>query len=357
MRLTVLNVAYPLAPVGQDSSGGAEQVLAWLDAALVQAGHRSLVLACEGSRTRGILWKLSACNTGPLTVERRSRAQAQTRSALRQIVNRFSVDVVHMHGVDCINYLPEEEIPTLITLHLPPEFYSPDIFHLDRPATYLNCVSHTEHRRCPQNARLLPPIDNGVPTKLLRGQYVKRHFVLALGRICPEKGFHLALMAAKRAGAALLLGGRLFRYAEHERYFRAEISPRLDSLRRYMGPLGFRRKRRLLRAARCLLIPSLVPETSSLVAMEALACATPVIAFRSGALSEIIEDGKTGFLVDSVTAMADAISAADQLDPETCRETARRRFNVTRMTAEYLSLYERLAKCSERKLRTVNRAQ
>src|SRR5690606_1063450 len=132
----------------------------------------------------------------------------------------------------------------------------------------------------------LPPIENGVPVEALGARVRKRGFALALGRICPEKGYHLALEAAHRAGLPLLLAGAVFRYAAHERYFREEIAPRLDSLRRFIGAVPLGRKRRLLAAARCVVVPSLVPETSSLVAMEALASGTPVVAFPVGALAD-----------------------------------------------------------------------
>jgi glycosyltransferase involved in cell wall biosynthesis len=165
---------------------------------------------------------------------------------------------------------------------------------------------------------------------------------MMLGRICPEKGFHIALDAAVRARIPALLAGDVFRYEAHERYFRDEIVPRLDGLRRFIGPVGLARKRRLLAAARCLLVPSLAPETSSLVAMEALACGTPVIAFPSGALPDIVEHEKTGFLVHDAREMAHAIEAAGRLDPEVCRRTARARFALDTMTRRYVALYKQL---------------
>jgi glycosyltransferase involved in cell wall biosynthesis len=144
------------------------------------------------------------------------------------------------------------------------------------------------------------------------------------------------------AGVPLLLAGQVFPYDSHLRYFDEEIRPRLDGERRFIGPIRFARKRSLLSHARCLVIPSTVAETSSLVAMEALACGTPVIAFRSGALPEIVEQGRTGFIVDGVEEMAQAMSDVDGLDPNCCRRAARVRFSAQSMTTEYLGLYERL---------------
>src|SRR5207302_6756652 len=129
----------------------------------------------------------------------------------------------------------------------------------------------------------------------------------------------------------------------HQQYFHQSILPHLDGLHRFLGPVGLRRKRRLLGGARCLLAPSLAPETSSLVAMEALASGTPVIAFPAGALADIVEHGRTGFLVEDERQMAEAIHRAGTLDPEVCRESARTRFALTRMTERYLTLYQELA--------------
>jgi glycosyltransferase involved in cell wall biosynthesis len=164
-----------------------------------------------------------------------------------------------------------------------------------------------------------------------------------LSRICPEKGIHLALNAARRARVPLLIAGRVFDFDSHQRYYHRTIVPQLNRTRRFIGAVGPQRKRRLLAAARCVLVPSIAPETSSLVAMEAMACGTPVVAFASGALTEIVENGVTGYLVDSVEEMADAIAASDRIDSAVCRARARSRFSAGRMVAEYVSLYEAMA--------------
>jgi glycosyltransferase involved in cell wall biosynthesis len=116
----------------------------------------------------------------------------------------------------------------------------------------------------------------------------------------------------------------------------------LTRKRRFIGPIGFARKRRLLTAARCLLLPSLVAETSSLVAREALACGTPVVAFPHGALPDTVEHGRTGFLVSDVETMAEAIEASRHLSPTLCRRTAEMRFSVERMTQAYIARYRSL---------------
>ncbi|HEU4631431.1 MAG TPA: glycosyltransferase, partial [Gemmatimonadaceae bacterium] len=112
---------------------------------------------------------------------------------------------------------------------------------------------------------------------------------------------------------------------------------------RFIGPVSARRKRRLLAAARCVVIPSLVPETSSLVAIEALASGTPVVAHPAGALAGIVDHGRTGFLVHDEAEMADAIAQAPGIDPAACRAAARERYAGARMSGEYLETYRRLA--------------
>lgn len=339
--LTVLNVAYPLAPVGPDAVGGAEQVLTQVEAGLVAAGHRSVVVACEGSTCAGRLVSTPR-HLGLVDDPTWERAREAHRDAIGRALAEHPVDLVHMHGIDFHRYLPPEGIPVLATLHLPPAWYPLEVFRLERPHTYLHCVSAAQRRACPPGARLLPDVPNGVPVDALAARHAQRRFALMLGRVCPEKGFHLALDAARTARVPLLLGGRVYPYPEHRRYFTEEVAPRLDRWRRFLGPLGFRRKRRLLNAARCLLVPSLAPETSSLVAMEAMACGTPVIAFRAGALPDLVEHGRTGFLVDDVRQMADAIHQADALDPEECRAVARQRFSQRTMAARYMELYQRV---------------
>jgi glycosyltransferase involved in cell wall biosynthesis len=343
MRLTVLSVAYPLTAVGPDAVGGSEQILTHLDCALTRAGHRSLVVACEGSSVAGELISTPRWD-GNLTDDVRRWAQAQHRIAIEQALEEHHIDVIHMHSLDWHAYLPAPGPPLLATLHLPPDWYPDEVFRLRRPRTYLNCVSRAERNSCPPCEPPMFVVENGVPVDMLYSRVRKRNYVLALGRVCPEKGLHIALDAAKRARAPMILAGEVYRYEAHLRYYEQEILPRLDAQRKFRGSAGFLEKRRLMTGARCLLAPSLVAETSSLVAMEALACGTPVIAFPSGALPEVVEHGRTGFIVHNEQEMADAIHAAAGLDPEECRRVARERFSSERMARDYLELYQQIAR-------------
>jgi glycosyltransferase involved in cell wall biosynthesis len=340
--LTVLNVAYPFAPVGPDAAGGAEQIVAALDRALVAAGHRSLVVACTGSQTKGRLLA-----TGPLptriTDQVRHDSHKRHRGVIERAVREWPVDIVHCHGHDFVEYLPPPAIPVLVTLHLPADHYPPTALPPRRPGCCLNCVSASQVRSFPSIEAMLPEIPNGVPVKQLQARHAKRKFALILGRVCPEKGFHHALDAAALAQIPLVIAGQVFPYEYHENYFATEIEPRLGRIARFVGALDFTRKRRFLTAARCLLMPSLIAETSSLVAMEAIACGTPVVAYSAGALPDIIDPGVTGFIVGDPGEMAEAIHAVDRIDREHCRAVARQRFCRTHMIEAYFGYYERLA--------------
>ena len=338
MRWTVLSVAYPLAPVRPDAVGGAEQILSQLDRALVKAGHRSLVVAAEASRVAGELVPVAA-PSGPLDQAAMETARRHVADAVNGAILRYPVDLVHMHGVDFHHYLPAPGPPVLATLHLPAQLYPERALMQLGPRCWLNAVSASQHRTFGHNPRLLPPIENGVDMGAEPSPRAKRNFALMLARICPEKGVHLAIEAAKLASLPLLIGGEVFPYPDHLAYFRREVQPRLDRRRRFLGPVGGARKRRLLGSARCLLAPSCIAETSSLVGREAIATGTPVVAFKAGALVETIEHGRTGFLVDDVAGMAAAMHQVHSLCPAYCREAARRRFSLERMIEAYFSAY------------------
>lgn len=259
-------------------------------------------------------------------------ARWHTRRALERLGD---ADVVHYHGLDVDTYAIR---PGLVTLHLPPAWYAPALW--ERRDLHFVTVSETQHAACPVMSEV---IVNGVNVDEFTPLAAPGEHLLCLGRICNDKNFHTALDAAKLADADVVIAGELFPYLEHQRYYEEVLAPRLDGRRRWIGAARLPEKRDLLAGARALLVPSFVTETSSLAAMEALACGTPVIAFRKGALPEIVTDGLTGLLADDIPSMAGAIARVGAIDRTRCRAEAVARFDARTMTNRYLARYSAIA--------------
>jgi len=351
MAVTVLTVAFPFAGVAPDAVGGAEQIASMLDEALVERGHRSIVVACRGSRVAGELVPLPG--EEPERVDRRAWCahHEACRARLRAVADRGDVDVVHAHGVDFDGYLDEMlavGAPVVVTLHLPVSWYAPAALERARRAgVTLVFVSASQRASVPDVDGVV--ISNGVRLDRFRFGAGADGYAAALGRISPEKGFHLALDAAREAGIPMRLAGKVFRHPEHVAYFDREIRPRLDDERRWIGAVDTARRRELLARARCLVVPSLAPETSSLAAMEALSSGTPVVATRAGALPDIVEHGQSGILVDDPRDLTAAIAQTAAIDRTACRRRAEARYDADVMSATYVALYERLARAAGRR--------
>ncbi|HEV2400913.1 MAG TPA: glycosyltransferase [Candidatus Sulfotelmatobacter sp.] len=242
MALTVLSVGFCLNEVGPGSVGGAEQILAQIDEGLQRRGHRSLVVAPPSSKVAGTLIPTVSVN-GAVSCQIWIKVHDAVRKAISLALARYPVDIVHMHGQYFADYLPLGDVPTLVTFHLPVTWYKQEALRVTRPNTFFHCVSRSQRESFPTGIPFLPDIENGVAGELLEEdrRICKRNYVALLGRICPEKGFHLALRAAKRARIAAFLAGRVYPFEEHQRYFAEQIRPELDSERRYIGPVGPRK--------------------------------------------------------------------------------------------------------------------
>lgn len=348
MKLTVLSIAYPFASVSQRSVGGSEHILLALDSALTAAGHTSLVVACQGSTPGGKLFS-APLPAGMLDEANRQWARVQFQIAINRALSSRCVDLIHMHGLNFYEYNLPRNIPVLVTLHMPFDWYPRGIWKRFGPNVTFQCVSENQRNTCLRELGKLAVIPNGVDLPRMPQAAPKSDYAIVLGRICPEKNQHAALQAGTLARTPVLLGGQVFPYSAHVRYFDECIEPLLGKRRAgprhdFLGILDRERQFELLRNAKCLLHPTLAPETSSLVAMEAFAAGTPVIAYRSGALPEIIEDGKTGFLVNTPEEMAVAMGRVGTLSRAACRLAAEQRFSKTKMIERYFGLYGTLAR-------------
>jgi glycosyltransferase involved in cell wall biosynthesis len=345
VSLTVLSVSYPLARAAPNTAGGAEQALLTIDKSLVRNGYRSIVIAPSGSRCSGLLVPVPI-PSGTLDRDAQMEAQSAFADTIRQTIEHFPVDVMHMHGLDFHNYLPDLDIPVVVSLHLPLDWYEPAALRPRRNVA-LVCVSDSQARTAPFGVHIDRVVSNGVDVEDFEPARRKGNYFLVLGRICPEKAIHLAIASAKHTGEKLVIAGEVYDYAEHRSYFDGQIRPLLNHSAIFIGAVGGSRKRQLLAGAKAVLIPSHAPETSSLVAIEALATGTPVIGWRSGALPEIVEDGYTGFIVSSVAEMSHAMTRIGAIQPDTCRREARSRFSSGFMFEKFLGLYRQLVPGAE----------
>lgn len=341
MMFSILSIAYPFAVVGPSSVGGAEQILTVLEGEMVSRGHRSIVVARDGSLPSGRLLP-TMVPPGVITAEVRDAVTRRHQANIDLALASEAVDLVHMHGIDFHLYRIPADIPVLVTLHLPPSWYPEDIWRLP-PNFRLQCVSETQRLACPVEVRdRLPVVGNGVLLPPADKLPSRRNYALLLSRICPEKNLHSGIEAARLAGVPVILAGEAFPYEEHLRYLREEIQPRVGDRVRLLGPVEGAGKTRLLARARCLLLPTLALETSSLVAMEAMAVGTPVVAYASGAIPDIVQHGRTGFLVKNIAEMATAIQRVKEIDPADCRALAASLFPLSRMVESYAALYREM---------------
>ena len=349
-RQTILNVAPPLSEVGPYSMDGAEQVLERIDQALAKAGHRSLVIAAEGSQVHGTL--IPVANFAPgLKVSPSSSARvinelgkAAFRKVIDKTISQFHVSLIHFHGSDFFDYMPETDIPIVVSLYCPLSTYPVKAFqhHAHERNVTLLCVSESQLNSGPADADPLYLVPNGTEGSTLPPIRRKRRFSVMMGRISPEKGVHVGIDAAAAAGVPLLLFGKAAANEEDQFYMRKYIAPRLGRQCRQANSVKPASKKRALASAQCLIIPSLAPEISSLAAMEAMACGTPVVAFASGTLPDLIDHGRTGFIVNTPVEMARAIRDCAKLNPADCQAEALKRLSAKAMTDLYLAVYEEI---------------
>jgi glycosyltransferase involved in cell wall biosynthesis len=161
----------------------------------------------------------------------------------------------------------------------------------------------------------------------------------------PDKGAHHAVNVARETGLPLILAGKMHDVTERE-HFEQHVEPYLNDDIRYVGEVSHDEKVHLLQNALVTLFPIQWPEPFGLVMVESMACGTPVVAMRNGAVPEVIEDGRSGVIVDEFTELGAAVERAAALSPQSCRESAEERFSPARMVEDYVAAYHHLLQTS-----------
>jgi glycosyltransferase involved in cell wall biosynthesis len=256
---------------------------------------------------------------------------------------RDQFDVFHFH-IDYLHFLLSRlaELPQLTTLH--GRLDLPELQHVYRTFSDLRVVSISDAQRAPLPvANWFATVLHGLPRDELGFTPTPSDYFAFIGRISPEKRVDRAIQIASELGVPLKIAAKVDR-ADKE-YHEREIVPLLDNpLVEFIGEIGQHEKAEFLGKARALLFPIDWPEPFGLVMIEAMACGTPVIAFRHGSVPEIIEHGVSGFIVEDMEQAVAAASRVDELSRAHVREAFERRFTARRMAENYVELYRRIAK-------------
>jgi glycosyltransferase involved in cell wall biosynthesis len=255
-------------------------------------------------------------------------------------VDRF--DVVHFH-IDWLHYAfcRRQSCPQVTTLH--GRLDLPCLPSLFREYREMPVVSISDSQRKP-----LPWLNwqgtvyHGLPTDLYTFRERPGNYLAFLGRASPEKGIDKAIEIARRFGMTLKIAAKVDK--NDQDYFATKLKPLVDQPGvEFIGEVGGKKKNDFLGNAYALLFPIDWPEPFGLVMIEAMACGTPVIAWPRGSVPEVMENGVTGFVVNSIPAAVAALSKVDGLDRRRCREIFEERFSASRMVQDYVQIYQRLA--------------
>jgi glycosyltransferase involved in cell wall biosynthesis len=321
--------------------GGTERVVSWLTEELVRLGHEVTLFASGDSRTAArlvpacsrALWQDPACHE---TLPHHVR--------LVELVAREAgfFDVVHFH-LDYVHFPVVSRLPcpTVTTLHSrlhPPDQGGLFDAYLDAP---LVSISDDQRRPIPW-ANWRATVYHGLPRGLHTFRERSGDYLAFLGRVSPEKGLDRAVEIARRAGLPLKVAAKI--YPEERPYYEQVIEPlfRASPWVEYLGEVGGADKDAFLGNARAVLFPIDWAEPFGLVMIEAMACGTPVVAFRRGSVPEVMVDGVTGFVVNDVDAAVDAVGRVAVLSRAACRRVFEGRYDAARMARDYVQVYRDL---------------
>jgi glycosyltransferase involved in cell wall biosynthesis len=321
--------------------GGTERIVSYLTEELVRQGHEVTLFASGDSLTTA---ELVPCAERALRLEPTVRDPLPYYMVMLDRVRRraHEFDVLHFH-IDYLHFPLFRDLAaqTLTTQHGRLDLPDLPVAYRAFPEFPLVSISDDQRRPCPDWC-WVRTVHHGLPSGLCPFSPGGQGGYLAfLGRICPEKRPDHAIEIARRAGLPLKIAAKVDRV--DQAYFDEVIRPLLrDPLIEFVGEIGEQGKAAFLGGARALLFPIDWPEPFGLVMIEAMACGTPVIAYRRGSVPEVLEHGWTGFMVDDVAGAVAAVARLDQLDRNAIRARFEQRFTARRMANDYLAAYNSL---------------
>lgn len=331
-------LASPWVPVPPPSYGGSELVIDALARGLVDLGH-DVELFATGDSTcpvvRSHLFETADPDRmGATVLETRHVAEAYERWS------QSDFDLIHDHTLAGVFYRHRPAgVPIVTTCHGPFDEDLSDLYRRMSVDVGLIAISHDQASRAGDI-----PISAVIHHGIMMDDYPVGpggDRLLFLGRMDPQKGVHVAAQVARRVGRPLVIAAKM-RRPEEQRYFNEAVRPVLGGDIEFIGEADHVTKKELLGTSLALLNPISWPEPFGLVMIEALACGTPVLGFPGGAAPEIVDQGKTGFLVRTEDELVARVDDLADLDRSMCRAEAERRFSALRMARDHVELYRRI---------------
>jgi glycosyltransferase involved in cell wall biosynthesis len=339
MNVTI--IADPVVTVPPVTYGGAERVVAALCDGLSRRGHRVVLVAKQGSRNYGTL----VTHVAPDNTSLVSRAHRKLLFQAVSLAAAWRADVVHNFGrVDYLWSILRTKQPLVQTFENPIVPYELDVL-LSRPRRNVMLVSVSDHqRRAFEHRGNWRTIYNAVDVHAFPFSATPANtpYLAFLGRLTKNKGVHVAIEAARKAGMKLKIAGNVSKEQGGEAYFEQYVRPALGPDVEWIGEVNDTQKSEFLGNATALLFPIQWDEPCAVVLGETLASGTPIIALRRASAPEVVEDGKTGFLCADADEMAKAVTRIGEINREDCRSFAERTLSAEVMVDDYLEAYREL---------------
>jgi glycosyltransferase involved in cell wall biosynthesis len=320
--------------------GGTERVVSYLTEELIRQGHEVTLFASGDSETKARL--VAACRRSLRLDEQCIDQMAHQILMLEHVFQRAAeFDIIHFH-VDYLHFPLSRRQPITHVTTLHGRLDIPDLIPLYQEFQDMPVISISNEQRKPLPwANWQATVYHGLPAGLYRFRAEPGSYLAFMGRISPEKRVDRAIEIAKRTQIPLKIAAKVDPVDKD--YFETVVAPLLDDLLiEFVGEIGDAQKNEFLGNAYALLLPIDWPEPFGLVMIEAMACGTPVIAYRGGAVPEIMEEGHTGFIVEELEDAVEAVRRVPELSRKRCREVFEQRFTATRMAHDYLQAYKRL---------------
>ncbi len=337
MRIAQVSPLYESVP--PQAYGGTERVVSYITEELARLGHDVTLFASGDSVTTAAL---VPCVERSLRVHLPGGDPLARHICMLEAVQQRAetFDLIHYH-VDYLHFplSRRSSTPHVTTLH--GRLDSSDLAALYREFDDMPLVSISDSQRGPLPwVNWISTVHHGLPLDLYTGVDQPGSYLAFIGRISPEKGVDRAIDIARRSGVPLLIAAKVDRVDEV--YFHDRIKPMLGGNVEYIGEIQEHEKQAFLGSALALLFQIDWPEPFGLAMIEAMACGTPVIARNRGSISEVVDHGVTGFIVEEIDDAVQCVHTAAVLDRRVCRETFERRFSVQRMAHDYLKVYRSL---------------